>query len=40
MTGIMSMPKMYLGQVFCSTAASSATANVNVTLASITDAGT
>ena len=37
LTGIMSMSKMYLGQVFCSTAASDATANVTVTLASITD---
>ncbi len=37
LTGIMSMSKMYLGQVFCHTAALDATTNVNVTLASITD---
>ena len=37
LTGIMSMSKMYLGQVFCSTAASDATTNITVTLASITD---
>ena len=37
LTGIMSMSRMYPGQVFCSTAAQNATTNVNVTLASITD---
>ena len=36
LTGVMSMSKMYLGQVFC-TAVSDPTTNLNVTLASITD---
>jgi prepilin-type N-terminal cleavage/methylation domain-containing protein/prepilin-type processing-associated H-X9-DG protein len=37
LTGILSMSKMYLGQVWCDTAAQDATTNVTVTLASITD---
>ncbi len=37
LTGIISMSKMYQGQYWCSTAAKDATANVNVTLAMISD---
>jgi prepilin-type N-terminal cleavage/methylation domain-containing protein/prepilin-type processing-associated H-X9-DG protein len=37
LTGILSMSPMYLGQVYCQTAAQQATTNITVTLASITD---
>jgi prepilin-type N-terminal cleavage/methylation domain-containing protein/prepilin-type processing-associated H-X9-DG protein len=37
LTGIISMSKMYSGQVFCHSASQDATVNTNVTLASITD---
>ena len=37
LTGIISMSPMYLGQIFCQTAAQQASMNVTVSLASITD---
>jgi prepilin-type N-terminal cleavage/methylation domain-containing protein/prepilin-type processing-associated H-X9-DG protein len=37
LTGILSTSQMYLGQLYCVTAAQNANVNVNVTLASITD---
>jgi prepilin-type N-terminal cleavage/methylation domain-containing protein/prepilin-type processing-associated H-X9-DG protein len=37
LTGIISMSPMYVGQLYCSTAAQQANTNVTVTLASITD---
>jgi prepilin-type N-terminal cleavage/methylation domain-containing protein/prepilin-type processing-associated H-X9-DG protein len=37
LTGIISMSKMYAGQLFCSSPESDATANITVSLASITD---
>ena len=37
LTGIISMSKMYAGQLYCNSAASDATANVTVSIASITD---